>query len=163
MSEMKVFDWDDMITNDGEGDFGESVILPEGNYPVEVIKTEKGFYEPRAGSSLPACNMVKIFLRVDGGDLGKALVVENLYLCEKTEWKISAFLRSIGLKKHGEAVNVRHLLQCDGEKGRCRIRVDSYTGKNGQEQQNNKLDRFFDPAEDRPAPAPAKKWSKGAF
>lgn len=169
-TEMKVFDWDAEISNDGEGSFEESVILPDGNYDFEVIKTEKAFYEPKPGSSLPACNMCKVYLRILS-EMGTSLVVENLYLCERTEWKISAFLRSIGLKKHGEATNVGHLLHCDGERGRCQIKVDSFTGKNGQEQKNNKLVRFFD-KEDGPSAAAAaspqqagatKKWSKGAF
>lgn len=162
-TEIKVFDWDAEISNDGEGSFEENVILPDGNYDFEVIKTEKAFYEPKPGSSLPACNMCKVFLRVNGGDLGNSLVVENLYLTERTEWKISAFLRAVGLKKHGETTNVGHLLHCDGEKGRCQIKVDTYTGRNGQEQKNNKLVRFFDKEEPAAAPAPAKKWAKGSF
>lgn len=163
-TEIRTFDWDDEISNDGEGDGGESVVLPDGNYPFEVIKTEQAFYEPKPGSSLPACNMAKVFLRIDGGELGRALVVENLYLCERTEWKISAFLRSIGLKKHGESTSVRALLHCDGEKGRCQIKVDTFTGKNGQQQKNNKLVRFFDKEEAAEAPKPAaKKWAKGSF
>ena len=162
-AEMKVFDWDDEISDDGSGEALESVILPAGNYDFEVIKTEKGFYQPGPKSSLPPCNMVKAFLRVDGGELGKSLVVENLYLCERTEWKISAFLRSIGLKKQGEPVSVRQLLHCDGEKGRCSVIVDTFTGQDGQERKNNKLGRFFDPDPEAEAPKPAKKWSKGAF
>lgn len=162
-SEIKVFDWDAEISNDGEGSYEENVILPDGNYDFEVIKTEKAFYEPRPNSSLPACNMCKVFLRVKGGDLGNSLVVENLYLCERTEWKISAFLRSIGLKKHGETTNVGQLLHCDGETGRCQIRVDTYTGKDNQEKRSNKLVRFFDKEGTAEAKPASKKWAKGSF
>lgn len=167
-TEMKVFDWDDEIINDGDGS-EESVVLPEGNYPFEVVKAEKSFYQPGPKSSLPPCNMVKVFLRVDGGDLGKSLVVENLYLCESMEWKGAAFFRSIGMKKHDEPIKWRQIDHVDGERGRCRIRVDTFTGKDGKERQNNKLDRFFDPSpDDAPAAAPStatskKKWDKGAF
>lgn len=153
--QMKVYDWDDEITNDGEGSF-ESVVLPEGNYPFEVIKVEKAFYD--GGDKIPACNMAKVFLRVDGGELGTALCVENLYLCEKTEWKAASFLRSIGLKKHGEPTQWRKLNHCDGETGRCKIYVDTYQ-KNGRTLEINKIERFYDKEEQ----APKKAFTKGAF
>lgn len=157
MSEVntKVYDFDDMITTDGEESY-ESVVLPEGNYPFEVIKTEKAFYD--GSSKMPPCNMVKVFIRVDGGELGKALAVENLYLCEKTEWKAAAFLRSVGLKKHGEPIQWKRLTQADGESGRCQVYVDEYEGKNGKVK-SNKIRRFFDP-EERTA---KKAFKKGDF
>ena len=149
--------WDDEIKNDGEYTNEESVVLPEGNYPFEVIKTEKATY---AGSDkIPACNMAKVFLRVDGGELGKALCVENIYLLEKLEWKAASFLRSIGLKKHGESTQWRRLVQCDGETGRCRIYVDEYKGRDGEIKRSNKVKNFFDKEEQ----APKKAFTKGAF
>jgi hypothetical protein len=133
------------------------VLLPAGNYPFEVVKTEKAWYD--GGDKIPACNMAKIFLRVDGGELGKALCVENIYLLEKLEWKAAAFLRSIGLKKHGEPIAWRQLTHCDGETGRCKIYVDEYTGKDGEKKQSNKIRNFFDKEEQ----APKKAFKKGAF
>ena len=75
IEEQKVIDWDDQITDDGEYSGEESVVLPEGNYPFEVIKVEKAWYD--GSSKIPACNMAKVFLRVDGGERGKALCVEH--------------------------------------------------------------------------------------
>jgi len=157
--QMKTYDWDDEITFDGE-EAPESVLLPAGSYPFEVVKIEKSWYD--GSQNLPPCNMVKAFLRVDGGELGTSLIVENLYLCEKCIWKVSAFLRSIGLKKHGEAISGRAFDQCAGEHGRCRIKIDSFQGKDGQPRQNNKLDRFYDPS-DTPAAAPKKAVVRGTF
>ena len=156
-NEQKILDWDDQIQNDGEYSGEESVVLPEGNYPFTVIKTEKAWFD--GSSKIPACNMAKVFLRVDGGDLGKALCVENIYLLERLEWKAAAFLRSIGLKKHGEPIAWRQLTQCDGETGRCRIYVDEYEGKDGQTKTSNKIKNFFDKEEQ----APKKAYTKGAF
>jgi hypothetical protein len=103
--------------------------------------------------------MAKVFLRVDGGSLGKALCVENIYLIERLEWKAAAFLRSIGLKKHGEPTKWRQLIHCDGETGRCRVYVEEYTGKDGTTKQSNRVKNFFDKEE-----AVAKKaFTKGAF
>ena len=44
-TENKAMDWDDEITDDGEYSGEESVILPDGNYPFEVIKTEQVWYD----------------------------------------------------------------------------------------------------------------------
>jgi hypothetical protein len=155
--EQKVIDWDDEITDDGEYSGEETVVLPEGNYPFEVIKVEKAWYD--GSSKIPACNMAKVFLRVDGGELGKALCVENIYLIERLEWKASAFLRSIGLKKHGEPIAWSKLTHCDGETGRCHVYVDDFTGKDGSAKQSNKIKNFFDKEEQ----APKKEYKRGAF
>ena len=161
--EQKVFDWDDE-TEVEEREQRETVVLPEGNYDFTVIKAEKGYYQPKPGSKIPPCNKVDVYLRLDGGELGTGLAVQTLFLCEKQAWKAASFFRSIGLRKHDEPVKWRWIDHCDGEKGRCHVYVDTYQA-NGQDRQNNKVDRFFDPdPEDRaPAPAPAKKWAKGAF
>jgi len=153
----KVIGWDDMITNDGDYSGEESVVLPEGNYPFEVIKTEQMWYDGSA--KIPACNMAKLYLRVDGGELGKALCVENIYLLEKLEWKAAAFLRSVGLKKHGEPTQWRQLAHCDGETGRCKVYVDEYTGRDGNARKSNKVRNFYD-KEEQPA---RMAYKKGAF
>lgn len=157
--EMKVFDWDDVssITEEEERGGAETTVLPEGKYPFEVIKVEKAYYE--GGNKIPACNMAKAYLRIDGGELGTGLVVENIYLVDKYQWKAAAFLRAIGLKKHGEDIEWRKLVQCDGERGRCEIYVDEYEGRDGQTKQSNKLRKFFDKEEE----APKKAFKKGAF
>ena len=151
----KVYDWDDEITDDGKGG-QETTVLPEGKYPFEVIKMEKAWYD--GSDKIPPCNMAKMFLRIDGGELGNGLCVENLYLCEKFEWKAAGFLRAIGLKKHGEPIKWSQLQHCDGESGRCQIYVDEFQGKSGP-QKSNKIRQFFDKEE-----ATAKKaFTKGAF
>ena len=156
-TENKVIGWDDEIQNDGEYSSEELVVLPEGNYPFEVIKVEQAWYD--GGDKMPACNMAKVFLRIDGGELGKALCVENIYLLERLEWKAAAFLRSIGLKKHGEPIAWRQLTHCDGETGRCKIYVDEYAGKNDEKKKANRVKSFFDKEEQ----APKKAFKKGAF
>lgn len=156
-TEQKVIDWDDQIQNDGEASFDETILLKEGNYDFEVIKTEQAWYDGSA--KIPACNMAKIYIRIDGGEQGKGFCVENIYLLEKLEWKAAAFLRSIGMKKHGEPVSWRSLIYCDGEKGRCHVYVDSYKGNDGQMKQSNKIKYFID-KEEQP---PKKAFKKGAF
>ena len=153
---MKVFDWDDQIPDDGSESL-ESVLLPEGNYSFLVVKVEKAYYD--GGDKIPSCNMVKLFLRVDGGELGTSLCVENVYLYEKMAWKAAQFLRSVGLRKSGEAMNWRQLLDSEGQTGRCQIYVDTFEGRNGEKKQTNKVRRYFDPEER----APKKGFERGKF
>ena len=156
-NENRTIDWDDEITNDGEYSNEESVVLPEGNYPFEVIKTEQAWFD--GSQKIPACNMAKVFLRIDGGELGTGFVAENIYLAEGFEWKAGAFLRAIGIRSHGDKLEFSKLLHCDGEVGRCEIYVDEYTGRDGTTRKSNKLRRFFDKEEQ----APKKAFKKGSF
>ena len=155
--DVRVIDWDDEIQDDGQYSGEETVVLPEDNYPFEVIKTEQAWYDGSA--KIPACNMAKVFLRIDGGERGSGLVVENIYLAEGFEWKAGAFLRAIGIRSHGDKLEFKKLLHCDGERGRCEIYVDEYEGRDGQTRQSNKLKRFFDKEDE----APKKAFTKGAF
>ena len=160
--EQKVFDWDDETAVE-EREAPETVVLPEGNYDFTVIKTEKGWHNPKPGGKIPPCNKVDVYLRIDGGELGTGLAVQTLFLCEKQAWKAAAFFRCIGMRQHDEPVKWRWIDHCDGEKGRCHVYVDTYQ-RDGQERQSNKVDRFYDPdPEDRAPAAPKKKWSRGAF
>lgn len=154
---MKVFDWDDLIPDDGGSESLESVLLPEGNYTFTVVKVEKAYYD--GSDKIPACPMAKLFLRVDGGDLGTSLCVENVYLYEKMAWKAAQFLRCIGLRKSGEDINWRKLIDSEGQSGRCQIYVDSFTGRDGEKKQSNKVRRYFDPEER----APKKTFERGKF
>ena len=156
---LKTYDWDDVteLTEDQERGGAETVVLPEGKYPFEVIKVEKQYYDGSA--KIPACNMAKVFLRIDGGELGSGLVVENIYLVEKHEWKAGAFLRSVGVRQHGDKLEFRKLLHVDGERGRCEIYVDEYEGRDGKTHTSNKLKKFFDKEEE----APKKAFTKGSF
>ena len=154
-NELKTFDWDDMITDDGNGSF-ETVVLPDGTYNFEVVKVEKQWYD--GGDKIPACNMAKVHLRIDGGELGTGMCFENFYLYEKMEWKAAAFLRSIGLKKHGEPMQWGKIPTCEGCTGRCKITTNSFTGRNGQVT-NNHVAQYYDKDEQR-----AKKaFTRGEF
>lgn len=124
MSEVMVFDWDDEIQDDGEQrDF---VTLEEGDYEFEVTKFERGHYTPKAGAKTPACNQASMTLKVST-DEGDCYITDNFPLAATMEWKISAFFRSVGLKKHGEKLKMQwkdsiglkgkaHIVQSEGTK-----------------------------------------------
>ena len=115
--EVKVYDWDDEIEDDGEQrDF---VILEEGDYEFEVHKFERGHYTPKAGAKTPACNQAMMTLKITSDD-GDCYITDNFPLASTMEWKASAFFRSIGMKKHGEKLKMQWA-ESIGKKGKAHI------------------------------------------
>jgi hypothetical protein len=115
--EVMIFDWDDEIQDDGEQKV--FVTLEEGDYDFEVTKFERGHYTPKANAKTPACNQANMTLKIHT-DNGDCFITENFPLASTMEWKISAFFRSIGLKKHGEKLQMKWT-DAIGLKGRAHI------------------------------------------
>ena len=132
----ETLDWDSEIENDGSG---EIVILEEGDYTFTVKEFKKGSH---AGSAkVPACGKAELTLEVKT-DNGTALAFENLLLCKSLEWKIAAFFRCIGQKKHGEKMRP-DWNKVLGATGKAHFKPGTYT-KDGQERQKNTVDKFLD-------------------
>ena len=112
--EMKVFDWDDEILDDGEE--RSFIVLEEGDYEFTVSKFEKAFFTAKADSKIPSCPEADITLKISTPD-GDAYVKDRFFLVGSTEWRISAFFRSIGLKKRGEKLRMRwnDAIDCTGK------------------------------------------------
>lgn len=102
-ADVKLFDWDDEIVNDGEE--VSFVTLEEGDYEFEVTKFERGTYTPSSTAKTPPCNQAIMTLKV-GTDSGDCYLTEKFPLASTMEWKIAAFFRSVGLKKHGEPLKM---------------------------------------------------------
>lgn len=115
--EVKVLDWDDEIEYDGED--RSFVTLEEGDYEFEVTKFERGHYTPKAGAKTPACNQASMTLKVTTKE-GDCFLTDNFPLASTMEWKISAFFRAVGLKKHGEKLKMQWK-ESLGLKGRAHI------------------------------------------
>ena len=94
-----IMDWGDTIENDGQ----EFVILPEGDYTFTVTNFERGRFPGSA--KIPACNKATLTIQIDN-DKGSATARFDLILYRTLEWKIAAFFRCIGQKKHGEKVTM---------------------------------------------------------
>lgn len=124
--EVKVFDWDDDILDDGAQQ--TFVTLEEGDYEFEVTKFERGHYTPKAGAKTPACNQANITLKVSTEN-GDCFIQEKFPLASTMEWKISAFFRSIGLKQHGEKLKMSWN-DALGRKGKAHITKTSGTKEN---------------------------------
>lgn len=116
--EVKVFDWDDEIQDDGAPQ-KEFVTLEEGDYEFEVHKFERGSYTPKPGAKTPACNQAIMTLKVTT-DEGDCYIKDNFPLASTMEWKISSFFRAVGLKQHGEKLKMQWT-DSIGTKGRAHI------------------------------------------
>ena len=162
-----VMDWNDVIEDDGQ----EFVLLEEGDYNFKVTGFERGHFPGSA--KLPACNKATLTLEVDTRE-GCAYVKHDLLLCRNLEWRISAFFRCIGQKKHGERL-VMDWNKVVGSHGRARFKVRNYTNRDGEQRQTNDLDRFYDydpaffPKKQTPAwvaeaeKAPTQTWEQSGF
>ena len=129
-------DWDDTIESDGQ----EFVILQEGDYNFTVTGFERGRFP--GGQKIPACNKAALTLQVSVPQ-GIAVIHTDLLLYKSMEWKLSAFFRCIGQKKHGERL-VMDWNRVIGSRGRAHFKPRSYTDRDGNERQANDLDRFYD-------------------
>lgn len=134
--------WDDIIEDDGRG---PNIILPEGDYPFEVIDYTK---TRSKGGKVPPCAMANVQLEIDGGELGSTVVYENFLLHSDYEWKLSQFFVSIGMKRKGERLK----MNWDGarhKKGRAHLIIETWTGDDGKMRTKNKIDYFLDYDEEK--------------
>lgn len=134
------YGWEDEISDEGK----EFVLLPEGDYDFTVSKIERARHS--GSEKMPACNMAKVTVTVWGPE-DKIDITENLFLCNKMEWKLSQFFLSIGLKKHGEPLKM-NWAAAQGKTGKCHVYVDSFYRK-GEDKtkpptgQSNKIKKFY--------------------
>lgn len=129
-------DWNDTIENDGS----ELIILPEGDYNFIVTDFERGRFPGSA--KIAPCNKAILTLQVNT-DEGMARVRIDLILNRLVEWRIAAFFRCIGQKKHGERL-VMDWNKVVGSQGRAHFKPRNYTNRDGNERQTNDVDRFYD-------------------
>lgn len=140
MAEGRAFSWDDMINN--ESTF---TLVEEGDYDFKVMKVERG----RHGGSakLPACPKVTLTLAIlDDSGSELTSLTHNIYMHSSVEGLISAFLLSVGLKKHGEPVRLTEFEKAPGRVGKCHVYKDKWTNDRGEEKENNKIKYFLDAA-----------------
>jgi len=131
--------WDDEISR--ESDF---TIIPEGDYDFTVTGFERGRYD--GSEKLPPCNMAIVTLAVTLSDGSPATLKHRLFLHTRCEGLLSAFFTGIGLKRRDEPLRM-NWNAVPGARGRCKITVRSWKGKNGEDMQSNDIKKFYEPAE----------------
>ena len=128
--------WDDEITQESE-----FVLLEPGTYDFEVTALEKAYFN--GSEKMAPCPQARLELTVQPSN---AKVFTNLFLNTKSEWKLSEFFTSIGLKKKGEPLKMQWN-KVLGLKGKCTISNNEYNGKT-----YNNVDKFLEPVEQTWAP-----------
>lgn len=130
-------DWNDSIENDGT----ELTTVEEGDYTFRISSFERARYIGSA--KIPACNKASITVDILTKDGKPAICKFDLILYRSLEWKLSAFFRSIGQKKHGEKL-VMDWSKVLNSYGRAHFKPRTYTNNNGEEKTVNDLDKFLD-------------------
>lgn len=100
----RAMELDERISYDGGGSFNA---IPDGIWPATVKAVAIENYN--GSKNIPACRNAKVTLRVGYGvDMTDA--TDNIYLYYNDNgnpnWRIAAFYRAIGYKKHGEEVQM---------------------------------------------------------
>ena len=133
--ENEVFDWDSEIESDGK----EYVTVQPGDYAFTVTKVERQNYpgNQSSGGKIPACNLAVVSGEIDVPK-GKATFRERLYLYKGYEWKLSAFFRCLGLKKHGEKLRM-NFNEAVGKRGMAKFGNHEYNGST-----YNQVEQYYD-------------------
>lgn len=131
--------WDSEI----EKDSPDFILFPEGDYDFKVTGFERGRYE--GGEKLPPCNMAVLTIKLSDMDGNETSVRHRLYLHSTTEGLLCAFFTAIGVRKHGERLQMNWNI-VTGAGGRCKVGVRKYTAKDGSERQVNEIKKFYEPS-----------------
>ena len=132
-----IMDWDDEIEEDGVS----YTLLPEGDYNFTVIEMERS--QTSGKGKLPVCPQAALVLSVSDGDGNYSKVHENIILHKSLEWKMSAFFRAIGNKKHGEKVKPKWN-EVIGAVGRAHFGIEEFTKNDGTPGKKNVVRKYFD-------------------
>lgn len=133
------FSWDDEIQNDG-ADFE---ILPEGDYNFEVTGVERGRHI--GTEKLPPCGKAILTLKITSDDgEHSTTIMHNLFLHSRMEGLLCSFFTAIGQRKKGEKMKMNWNL-VTGARGRCKIGVHKWIGKDGEEKTSNQIKKFYEP------------------
>jgi hypothetical protein len=136
----RVLGWDDEISNDDQSSF---VLLPPGDYDFEVVDLKRGRHEPKGNGKLPPCPKATVTIRCATAD-GESDLEHNLFLHSRCEGMLCEFFRAIGQRRHGEPLRP-DWSRVVGSRGRCKVAVREYTGRDGEKRQTNDIKRFYDP------------------
>lgn len=151
MAEMQdvALDWDVCEADPDDGSHGGWTLLPEGFYPFRVERMERERYQ--GSQKMPQCPMAKLTLAVTGADGRDTAVQQRLYITRNQLWKVSRFMESVGRGRNGAGKVIIDWGGIEGSTGWVKLKVRSYTGRDGQERQTNDVEWFVKPEEQEEA------------
>lgn len=142
-------DWDVCEADPDDGSHGGWTLLPEGFYPFRVERMERERYQ--GSQKMPQCPMAKLTLAVAGTDGRETAVQQRLYITRNQLWKVSRFMESVGRGRNGAGKVIIDWGGIEGMGGFVKLKVRSYTGRDGQERQTNDVEWFVKPEEQQEA------------
>lgn len=148
MSE-QAYTWDQVVQAPNEND--AQPVFPKGVYRFTITKFERSFHQPKKEGKLPPCPKGIVTVKVDGGNGEESYLKNNIFLHPSCDGLTCAFLNCIGLRKHGDPLDIR-LLNANtllGRGGSVLLSVSQY-----KEKDRNEIDRFLDPDEVAKAATP---------
>lgn len=151
MAEMQdvALDWDVCEADPDDGSHGGWTLLPEGFYPFRVERMERERYQ--GSQKMPQCPMAKLTLAVAGTDGRETAVQQRLYITRNQLWKVSRFMEAVGRGRNGAGKVIIDWSGIEGMGGFVKLKVRSYTGRDGQERQTNDVEWFVKPEEQQEA------------
>ena len=151
MAEMQdvALDWDVCEADPDDGSHGGWTLLPEGFYPFRVERMERERYQ--GSQKMPQCPMAKLTLAVTGADGRDTSVQQRLYITRNQLWKVSRFMESVGRGRNEAGKVIIDWGGIEGMGGFVKLKVRSYTGRDGQERQTNDVEWFVKPEEQQEA------------
>lgn len=151
MAEMQdvALDWDVCEADPDDGSHGGWTLLPEGFYPFRVERMERERYQ--GSQKMPQCPMAKLTLTVTGADGRDTSVQQRLYITRNQLWKVSRFMESVGRGRNEAGKVIIDWGGIEGATGWVKLKVRSYTGRDGQERQTNDVEWFVKPEEQQEA------------
>lgn len=151
MAEMQdvALDWDVCEAAPDDGHHGGWTLLPEGFYPFRVERMERERYQ--GSQKMPQCPMAKLTLAVAGTDGSETQVQQRLYITRNQLWKVSRFMESVGRGRNADGKVIIDWGGIEGAGGFVKLKVRSYTGRDGQERQTNDVEWFVKPEEQQEA------------
>lgn len=142
-------DWDVCEADPDDGSHGGWTLLPEGFYPFRVERMERERYQ--GSQKMPQCPMAKLTLAVAGTDGRETSVQQRLYITRNQLWKVSRFMESVGRGRNEAGKVIIDWGGIEGMGGFVKLKVRSYTGRDGQERQTNDVEWFVKPEEQQEA------------
>lgn len=151
MAEMQdvALDWDVCEADPDDGSHGGWTLLPEGFYPFRVEKMERERYQ--GSQKMPQCPMAKLTLAVTGADGRDTAVQQRLYITRNQLWKVSRFMEAVGRGRNEQGKVIIDWGGIEGAAGWVKLKVRTYTGRDGQERQTNDVEWFVKPEEQQEA------------
>ncbi|EHR33465.1 DUF669 domain-containing protein [Helcococcus kunzii] len=120
--------WDEEISQESE-----FILLDEGDYDFKVEQIEKSYFN--GSEKMAPCPQAIVHVLVNN----KVKLKTNLFLNTKSEWKLSEFFISIGLKQKGEPLRM-NWAAAQGKTGRLTISHREWNGE-----KYNEVKKFLEP------------------